>query len=98
MKTLIYGGQHLLVTDAVAYVTLDYAAALTQSSLADSVTVPTFTSHGTPDEVALVLGPTLPLLAVGAPDDVLGDDASCTTPTTADYLQDTAARAHIVRP
>lgn len=97
MKTLIYGGQHLLVTDAVADVSLDYAAALTQSSLADSVTIPTFTSYGMPDEVTLVLGPTLPLLAVEAPDDVLGDDASCTSATTADYLQNTAARAYAIR-
>lgn len=97
MKILIYGHTHLLVSDAVAYTTIDYAVALAQSGLADRVSVPISDEGGAPDIATVVLAPALHLLALSADDDEIGDSLTAIPAATRGYLDDVYARTAAVR-
>jgi len=97
LKSLVYGHTPLLVCDAVAYTTIDYAAALAQSGLADRVSIPTFDRSGIAETVIVVLAPALYLLALAAEDDELGDNLTTIPPATRSYLNDIDARTAAVR-
>lgn len=97
MRTLVYGHTPLLVCDAVAHTTIDYAVALAQSGLADRVNIPTFDRFGIAETVTIVLAPALYLLALAAEDDEIGDNLTTIPPATRDYLNDIDARAAAVR-
>ncbi|WP_144715193.1 hypothetical protein [Curtobacterium pusillum] len=96
MKNIRYGAELVLVCDAVAYTTIDYAVALAQSGLADRVTIPTFDAMGCDTTVTIVLGPGLPLLAQEAPDDELGEDSSWSEGTSG-FIRDVSSRTESVR-
>jgi hypothetical protein len=96
MKNIRYGAELVLVSDAVAYTTIDYAVALAQSGLADRVTMPTFDDVGCDAFVTIVLAPALPLLAQEAPEDALADSA--TWSLVADtYVRDISSRTEMLR-
>ncbi|PZF56793.1 hypothetical protein DEJ23_09620 [Curtobacterium sp. MCSS17_008] len=97
MKSLVYGNTPLLVCDAVAYTTIDYAVALAQSGLADRVNVPTFDDSGTAVTATIVLAPALYLVALAAADDEIGDNLMTIPPATRGYLYDIDARTAAVR-
>lgn len=71
MQHLIYGYTSVLVSDTVADVILEYAAALSQSRLSDVVTVPTTDFSGLPSASRLLLAPGIAMMSEPAPDDVL---------------------------
>jgi hypothetical protein len=76
VKYLIYGVASVLTSDDAAYAVLDYAAALAQSGLADTVDVPTFDPYGIPATSSLLLAPAVGVLVQTAPDDELEEDTS----------------------
>lgn len=71
MQHLIYGYTSVLVSDPVADVILEYAAALSQSRLSDVVTVPTTDFSGLPSTVRILLASGIALMSRPAPEDAL---------------------------
>ncbi|PZE62902.1 hypothetical protein DEJ33_00145 [Curtobacterium sp. MCPF17_047] len=71
MMYLVYGLSSILTSSAAAAAVLQYTAALSQSSLADVVTMPAVDLSGANTSVSLVLGPGIPVLTEDASDDVL---------------------------
>lgn len=90
MKYLVYGLSSVLTSSAAASAVLQYTAALSQSGLADVVTVPVVDLTGAHTFVDLVLGRGIPVMAEDAADDVL-------EPAHQEFVNNTAARTHIVR-
>ncbi|SBN62530.1 hypothetical protein GA0004736_1433 [Curtobacterium sp. 9128] len=71
MKHIIYGLATVLTTDDAAYAVLEYAAALAQAGLADTVHVPTVDRWGMATTSSILLAPAIGLLVQSAPDDEL---------------------------
>lgn len=71
MQHLLYGFSSVLVSNAVADIILEYAAALNQSRLSDLVTVPTTDHAGYVSTVRMLLAPGIALMIEPAPDDEL---------------------------
>ncbi|WP_420366592.1 hypothetical protein AAEP80_07635 [Curtobacterium sp. L3-7] len=71
MKHIIYGLATVLTTDDAAYAVLEYAAALAQAGLADTVHVPTVDRWGMATTSGILLAPAIGLLVQSAPDDEL---------------------------
>lgn len=90
MKHIIYGLASVLTTDDAAYAVLDYAAALAQAGLADTVHVPTVDRWGMPTTSSILLAPAIGVLVQSAPDDEL-------QPETAKFLSDLRWRTETVR-
>lgn len=76
MKHIIYGLASVLTTDDAAYAVLDYAAALAQAGLSDTVHVPTVDRWGMPSTSSLLLAPAIGVLVQAAPDDELQPETS----------------------
>jgi hypothetical protein len=76
VKHIIYGLASVLTTDDAAYAVLDYAAALAQAGLADTVHVPTVDRWGMNTTSSLLLAPAIGVLVQGAPDDELQPDTA----------------------
>lgn len=74
MKHIIYGLASVLTTDDAAYAVLDYAAALAQAGLADTVHVPTVDRWGMSTTSSILLAPAIGVLVQSAPDDELHPD------------------------
>ncbi|WP_144713724.1 hypothetical protein [Curtobacterium pusillum] len=96
MKHLMYGGELLLTTDAVAYTIIDYAIALAQNGLADRVTLPTFDVEGDAVLTTILLAPGLPLLAQEAPPGGASDESAVTSRSRA-FVDDLSARTLALR-
>lgn len=71
MKHVIYGLSAVITTDDVADALIHYAAIVAQAQASDVVAVPTVDLAGYPEVTSIVLGPGVPVLVSGAPDDEL---------------------------
>ena len=71
MKTLIYDSASILVGDDVAQAVLHYAAILASTRESDVVDIPTCDEAGCAAVASVVLGPGVPVMALGAPEDAM---------------------------
>jgi len=90
MQFLVYGFTSILTSTATATAVLHYAAALSQSSLSDVVSVPAIDLFGMPITVGIVLGPGIAVLAQDAPDDELETEHD-------DFVDEVTARTRAVQ-
>lgn len=98
MKHIVYGLSTVITTDDVADALIHYDAILAQARASDVVAVPTVDLAGYPEVTSIVLGPGVPALVSGAPDDELEtpnpDFVNDLTNRTRDLLADGPCRRY----
>ena len=63
MERITYAGNTLVTGSAIAHAVLEYARALAEAGIADTVVIPTVAEDGAPERVEMLIGPASQLMS-----------------------------------